>query len=110
MGDIFGYSFIFIFFLDENLGIFVGMLGEDDDGLFWIIVSFYMVDVVNGYELWLNVFFLCIFLELFMKLKIKKGKCVIKEVLFGWLVNDFVGIYCNDLYGDIVIVENNGLF
>lgn len=45
-----------------------------------------------------------------MKLKIKKGKCVIKEVLFGWLVNDFVGIYCNDLYGDIVIVENNGLF
>lgn len=48
MGDIFGYSFIFIFFLDENFGIFVVMLGEDYDELFWIIVIFYMVDVVNG--------------------------------------------------------------
>lgn len=109
MGNIFGYCFLMIFFFDKNLGIFIFMMGEDDDELFCIFVSFYIVDLYNEEELWFNFILLCSFFWFFMVYFLKRCLCYfLSDVFLGWLIGDYIGMYYDEVFCDIiVIIENN---
>ena len=107
-GDIFGYSSLMTLFPDQKLGIFIGMTGEDDDDLFRITASSFIADIMNGQEPWLNASTLCSFPEPFMKTKPKKRSRPTGDYPLDRPASDFVGVYRNNLYGDLAISENNG--
>lgn len=85
------------------------MMGEDDDELFCIFVSFYIVDLYNEEELWFNFILLCSFFWFFMVYFLKRCLCYfLSDVFLGWLIGDYIGIYYDEVFCDImVIIENN---
>lgn len=105
----YGYNIFMIFFFDWNFGIFIVMIGEDKKDFFRIVFSSYILDLYFEKELWLNFFLFCMFFELFMKgfdFDIFKVYLV---VLFGWFLIDFIGMYINDIYGKMEIIDKSGV-
>lgn len=67
------------------------MIGEDDKDFFWIMFSFYIVDIYYKEIFWLNFIFFCVFLFFWKVVFVLKLDFVIIEVFFIRLISDFVG-------------------
>lgn len=49
-------------FLDKDFGVFIVMIGDDLNYLYWLNIYSFVLDLYLGEKFWLNVMIICLYL------------------------------------------------
>ncbi|XP_064608798.1 uncharacterized protein LOC135472974 [Liolophura sinensis] len=106
-GSTFGYTAILMLYPDVDLGIFIGLNGEDPSVFSRTALQSFIADLVLGYEPWLNTTSVCTFPAPWKETRPSGRDGPIKKDLTPTKPLDtYVGQYSLPLYGALDITKN----
>lgn len=106
-GSTFGYRAILVLYPDADLGIFIGLNGEDPSVLSRTALQSYIADLVLGHQPWLNTTTICTFPAPWKETRpSSRDKPTNKDLTPTKAVDTYIGQYSLPLYGALDITNN----
>ena len=106
-GSTFGYRALLTLLPKCNFGVFLALTGTDPNYLFRTNVHLYIMDLLLGYEPWLNATTLCSFPEPWHRKDTPSESAEVSRNLTAHRdLEDYTGVYSNKAYGTLSIYLN----